>query len=176
MIPQKVTDGIYSYRAIDWDRELFDELVPLPEGTTYNAYLVEGSEKTALIDTIYPPKTAEFIAAIRKSGIKRIDYIVANHAEQDHSGSIPAVLELFPEAKVVTNAKCKRFIMNTLPVDRDAFITVGDGHSLSLGDKTLQFLVQQLSPKLTAGFSLQSGLSIGYSFLLNCLFCGATLS
>lgn len=141
MIPQKVTDGIHSYRAIDWDRELFDELVPLPEGTTYNAYLVEGSEKTALIDTIYPRKTAEFIAALKKSGIKRIDYIVANHAEQDHSGSIPAVLELFPEAKVVTNAKCKRFIMDTLPVDRDAFITVGDGHTLSLGDKTLQFLM-----------------------------------
>lgn len=141
MIPQKVTDGIFSYRAIDWDRELFDELVPLPEGTTYNAYLVKGSEKTALIDTIYPPKTAEFIAAIKKSGIERIDYIVANHAEQDHSGSIPAVLELFPEAKVVTNAKCKRFILDTLPVGRDAFITVGDGHSLSLGDKTLQFLM-----------------------------------
>lgn len=141
MIPQTVTDGIVSYRAIDWDRELFDELVPLPEGTTYNAYLVKGSEKTALIDTIYPRKTAEFVAAIKKSGIERIDYIVANHAEQDHSGSIPAVLELFPEAKVVTNAKCKRFIMDTLPVDRDAFITVGDGHSLSLGDKTLQFLM-----------------------------------
>jgi flavorubredoxin len=141
MIPQAVTDDIHSYRAIDWDRELFDELVPLPEGTTYNAYLVKGSEKTALVDTIYPPKTAEFIAAIKKSGIERIDYIVANHAEQDHSGSIPAVLELFPEAKVVTNAKCKRFIMDTLPVGRDAFITVGDGHSLSLGNKTLQFLM-----------------------------------
>ena len=141
MIPQKVTDGIFSYRAIDWDRELFDELVPLPEGTTYNAYLVKGSEKTALIDTIYPPKTAEFIAAIKKSGIERIDYIVSNHAEQDHSGSIPAVLKLFPDAKVVTNAKCKRFILDTLPVERDAFITVGDGHSLSLGDKTLQFLM-----------------------------------
>jgi len=141
MIPQKVTDGIFSYRAIDWDRELFDELVPLPEGTTYNAYLVKGSEKTALIDTIYPPKTAEFIAALKKSGVERIDYIVANHAEQDHSGSIPAVLELFPEAKVVTNAKCKRFILDTLPVSRDAFINVGDGHSLSLGDKTLHFLM-----------------------------------
>lgn len=141
MIPVKITDDIYSFRAIDWDRKLFDELVPLPEGTTYNAYLVKGSEKTALIDTIYPPKTDEFIAAIKKAGIERIDYIVANHAEQDHSGSIPAVLELFPEAKVVTNAKCKRLILDTLPVGRDAFISVGDGHKLSLGDKTLTFLM-----------------------------------
>ncbi len=141
MIPFKVTDGIDCFRAIDWDRELFDELVPLPEGTTYNAYLVTGSDKTALIDTVYPPKTDELIAALRRAGIGRIDYIVANHAEQDHSGSIPAVLELFPEAKVVTNAKCKRFIMDTLPVGRDAFITVGEGHSLPLGGRTLHFLM-----------------------------------
>ena len=141
MIPFKVTDGIDCFRAIDWDRELFDELVPLPEGTTYNAYLVTGSDRTALIDTVYPPKTDEFIAALKRAGVKRIDYIVANHAEQDHSGSIPAVLELFPEAKVVTNAKCKRFIMDTLPVARDAFITVGEGHSLPLGGRTLHFLM-----------------------------------
>ena len=141
MIPFKVTDGIDCFRAIDWDRELFDELVPLPDGTTYNAYLVTGSDKTALIDTVYPPKTNEFIAALKRSGVRRIDYIVANHAEQDHSGSIPAVLELFPEAKVVTNAKCKRFIMDTLPVARDAFLTVGEGHSLPLGGRTLHFLM-----------------------------------
>jgi flavorubredoxin len=141
MIPFKVTDGIDCFRAIDWDRELFDELVPLPDGTTYNAYLVTGSDKTALIDTVYPPKTNEFIAALKRSGVGRIDYIVANHAEQDHSGSIPAVLELFPDAKVVTNAKCKRFIMDTLPVARDAFITVGEGHSLPLGGRTLHFLM-----------------------------------
>jgi flavorubredoxin len=141
MIPFKVTDGVDCFRAIDWDRELFDELVPLPEGTTYNAYLVTGSDKTALIDTVYPPKTDEFIAALKRSGVRRIDYIVANHAEQDHSGSIPAVLELFPEAKVVTNAKCKRFIMDTLPVARDAFLTVGEGHSLPLGGRTLHFLM-----------------------------------
>jgi flavorubredoxin len=141
MIPFKVTDGIDCFRAIDWDRELFDELVPLPEGTTYNAYLVTGSDRTALIDTVYPPKTDELIAALKRSGVWRIDYIVANHAEQDHSGSIPAVLELFPEAKVVTNAKCKRFIMDTLPVARDAFLTVGEGHSLPLGGRTLHFLM-----------------------------------
>lgn len=140
MIPVKITDKILSLRAVDWDRKLFDELVPLPEGTTYNSYLVKGSEKTALIDTIYPPKTEEYIAALKATG-ERVDYIIANHAEQDHSGSIPAVLELFPDAKVVTNAKCKRFIMDFMPVSPDVFITVGDGKTLSLGDLTLTFLV-----------------------------------
>ena len=139
MIAQRITDDIYSLRAIDWDRKLFDELVPLPEGTTYNSYLVRGRDKIALIDTVYPPKADELIAAVKAAGVERLDYIVANHAEQDHTGSIPALLALFPEAKVVTNAKCKRFILDTLPVDRDAFVTVRDGDSLDLGGKTLSF-------------------------------------
>lgn len=143
MIAQRITDGIFSLRSIDWDRKLFDELVPLPEGTTYNSYLVKGAEKTALIDTVYPPKAEELIAALAAAGVETLDYIVANHAEQDHSGSIPALIARYPEAKVVTNAKCKRFILDTLPVDRDAFITVRDGDSLDLGGKTLTF---QLTP------------------------------
>jgi flavorubredoxin len=139
MIAQRLTDDIHLFRAIDWDRKLFDELVPLPEGTTYNAYLVRGRDKTALIDTVYPPKVEELITALKAAGVERLDYIVANHAEQDHTGAIPALLALHPEAKVVTNAKCKRFILDTLPVDRDAFITVRDGGSLDLGGKTLTF-------------------------------------
>ena len=63
MIPVKIKDDVYSLRANDWDRKLFDELVPLPDGTSYNSYLIKGGDKTALIDTVYPPKTAEFIAA-----------------------------------------------------------------------------------------------------------------
>jgi flavorubredoxin len=143
MIAQRITDGIFSLRSIDWDRKLFDELVPLPEGTTYNSYLVKGTEKTALIDTVYPPKAEELIAALAAAGVETLDYIVANHAEQDHSGSIPALIARYPEAKVVTNAKCKRFILDTLSVDRDAFLTVRDGDSLDLGGKTLTF---QLTP------------------------------
>lgn len=139
MIAQRITDDIHSLRAVDWDRKLFDELVPLPEGTTYNSYLVRGRDKVALIDTVYPPKATELLAALKASGVDRLDYIVANHAEQDHTGSIPALLAVFPEAKVVTNAKCKRFILDTLPVDRDAFITVRDGDNLDLGGKTLTF-------------------------------------
>jgi flavorubredoxin len=99
MIPMKIKDDVFSLRAAHWDRKLFDELVPLPGGTTYNSYLVKGSDKTALIDTVYPLKTSGFIDALKKTGISKLDYIVANHAEQDHSGSIPAVLELFPDAK-----------------------------------------------------------------------------
>ncbi len=140
MIPVKIKNDVFSLRSNHWDRKLFDELVPLPDGTTYNSYLVKGCEKTALIDTVYPPKTTEFIAALKKTGIERLDYIVANHAEQDHSGSIPAVLELFPNAKVVTNARCWRMMTDVMPLDRSAFVEVKDGERISLGDKTLQFI------------------------------------
>jgi flavorubredoxin len=140
MIPVKMTDGVFSLRANHWDRKLFDELAPLPDGTSYNSYLVRGGEKTALIDTVYPPKTAEFIAALKKTGVERLDYIVANHAELDHSGSIPAVLALFPEAKVVANARCWRMMGDLMALDRGRFLEAKDGQRLSLGGKTLRFV------------------------------------
>ncbi len=141
MIAREITEDILSISAIDWDRRLFDELVPLPEGTSYNSYLVKGSEKNALIDTAYPPMTAEYIAALKATGIRKLDYIIADHGEQDHTGSIPAVLEIFPDAMVVTNAKCKDMITEALPVAEDKFIVVEDGQTLSLGNKTLQFFL-----------------------------------
>ena len=140
MIPVKIKDDVYSLRANDWDRKLFDELVPLPDGTSYNAYLIKGGDKTALIDTVYPPKTAAFIAALKASGVETIDYVVANHAELDHAGSIPAVLELFPKAKVVANARCWRMLCDQMPLDRRSFLEAKDGGALPLGGKTLKFV------------------------------------
>jgi flavorubredoxin len=141
MIAREIKPEILSMVAIDWDRRLFDQLVPLPEGTTYNSYLIKGSEKTALIDTVYPPDTADYLETLKKTGIRKLDYIIANHGEQDHSGSIPAVLALFPEAKVVTNARCKGLIADAMPIPDDKFIEVADGDTLSLGNKTLQFFL-----------------------------------
>src|ERR1035437_8420739 len=86
--------------AVDWNRRLFDSLVPLPDGTSYNAYLVRGSEKTALLDAVDPAKSDLLLNQL--DGIDRIDYIVAQHAEQDHSGSIPLLLDKYPEAMVVS--------------------------------------------------------------------------
>lgn len=140
MIPVKINDDVASLRANDWNRKLFDELVPLPEGTSYNAYLVRGGDKTALIDTVHPAKTAELIAALQATGVESIDYVVANHAELDHAGSIPAVLAHFPGAKVVANARCWRMMGDVMALDRSRFQEVKDGQRLSLGGKTLQFV------------------------------------
>ena len=137
---QKLKPNVYFVGAVDWDRRLFDELIPLPDGTSYNAYLIKGGEKTALLDTVDPTKTDVLIDNLFKIGADRIDYVVAHHAEQDHSGSIPDILLLYPDAKVVTNPKCKGMLIDLLNISEDKFITVDDGQTLSLGDKTLQFV------------------------------------
>jgi flavorubredoxin len=137
---RQLKPNVYAVGAIDWDRRLFDELIPLPDGTSYNSYLIKGSEKTALLDVVDPAKTDVLIENLVNVGTDRIDYIVAHHGEQDHSGSIPDILMLYPEAKVVTNTKCKEMLVDLLNVADDKFITVDDGQTLPLGDKTLQFV------------------------------------
>jgi len=126
--------------AIDWDRKLFDELVPLPEGTSYNCYLVKGSEKTALIDTVHPSMTEDLLLALRSMGLERLDYIVSNHAELDHAGAIPAVLAAYPQAKVLANVKCRSLLKSSLNLPADAIQLLQNEQVLSLGDKSLRFL------------------------------------
>jgi len=137
---RQLKPNVYAVGAVDWDRRLFDELIPLPDGTSYNAYLVKGSDKIALLDTVDPTKTTILIDNLIKAGVDRIDYLIAHHGEQDHSGSIPDILMLYPDAKVVTNPKCKGMLIDLLNISEDKFITVDDGQTLSLGDKTLQFI------------------------------------
>jgi len=137
---RKIVEGVYNVGAIDWDRPLFDELIPLPDGTSYNSFIVEGSEKTAMIDAVEPDKEDEFRRNLEEYGLKKLDYIISNHAEQDHSGLIPYVLEMFPAAKVVTNKKCKGFLMDLLPLKSEQILEVKDGETLSLGDRTLEFI------------------------------------
>lgn len=139
MNKKKISDGVYWVGAVDWDRRLFDSLVPLPDGTTYNAYLVKGSDKTALIDAVDPDMVDTLLAHLE--GVETIDYVVSQHAEQDHSGTIALVLDLYPEAKVVTNSKAKSMLMDLLMIPEEKFIVVEDGETLSLGGKTLKFIL-----------------------------------
>ena len=138
---REIESGIFWIGSIDWDRRLFDSLIPLPQGTSYNAYLVKGSEKTALIDTVDPTKEYELVQNLVRIGVDGIDYIIVNHAEQDHSGALPMILELFPGARVVTNEKCRDLLVALLDIDGDRVDVIQDNDTLSLGDKTLQFLI-----------------------------------
>jgi len=137
---KKMYDGVWSLRSIDWDRRIFDELISLPYGTTYNAYLVKGNDKCALIDSTDPTKTYELINDLKRLKVK-VDYVISNHAEQDHSGSIGDVLNLYPDAMVVTNSKCKDFLIDLLHIDSTKFLVVKEGDRLELGSKTLQFKI-----------------------------------
>ncbi len=136
-----IKNNVYYIGSKDINRKLFDQLVPLPQGTTYNSYLVKGSEKTAIIDTDYPKKLDEYKKRLEENNITKVDYIISNHAEQDHSGGIPMLLEMYPDAKVVTNAKVKENVMNMLHVAEDKFIVINDGDELSLGNKTFKFIL-----------------------------------
>jgi len=139
MNPRKITNQIDLLGVIDWDRTVFDSLIPLPDGTTYNSYLLKGSDKTALIDTVEPGKSSILMNQLNQ--VPEIDYIVSLHAEQDHSGTIPLVLEKYPNSVVYTSQKEKPMLLDLLPeIDPDRIITVEDGGELSLGDLTLKFI------------------------------------
>lgn len=140
MIAREIRPGIHALCAIDWQRKLFDELVPLPEGTSYNAYLVRGSEKTALIDSVHPKMAGDLLAALKSLGVAHIDYIVCNHAEPDHAGALPALLAAYPQARVLANVKCRSLLKGSFDLPADALTLLQDKQSLSLGDRTLQFL------------------------------------
>ncbi|MEM2341893.1 MAG: FprA family A-type flavoprotein [Candidatus Bathyarchaeia archaeon] len=140
MKPRILKDGVYWVGAIDWDKRLFDELIPLPDGTSYNAYSLIGNGGTALIDTVDPAMTNVLVDNLRKLNIKHIDYIIVNHAEQDHSGALPTILNLYPEAKVIATPRCKDMLIDLLLIPGDRVQTVSDGEKLSLGNKTLEFI------------------------------------
>ena len=138
---QEIKNNVFYCGLNDCDRRIFDELIPLEHGTSYNSYLVKGSEKTAIIDTMYPPKTSEYVKRLDENKIGKVDYIIANHGEQDHSGSIPRLLEKYPNAIVITNAKCAENIKEMLHVCDEKIRVIVDKEEISLGDKTLRFIL-----------------------------------
>ncbi len=136
----EIKPGIYSVGAVDWDRRLFDALIPLPDGTSYNSYLVKGSQKIALIDTVDPVMDYMLIGNLDRLNVEQLDYIICNHAEQDHAGSITIMLDLYPEARVICTPKCKGMLIDLLHLDEGIFQTVNDKDTISLGDRTLEFI------------------------------------
>ena len=136
-----ISDHVFEVGASHPDRELFDCLMPTPHGTTYNAYLVIGTEKTALIDAVDPEKTEILLKNLRDSGVDRIDYLINLHTEQDHSGSNAAVLRRFPMARLVANAKVREMMATHIHQNPDEVMLVGEGDRLELGGKTLRFMM-----------------------------------
>ncbi len=138
MNAREIVSGVSALGAQDFDRRLFDELIPLPDGTSYNAYLVRGNDKVALIDTVDPHKTGVLMAQLES--LSHLDFLIIQHVEQDHSGSAPMVLARYPNATIITTPKAKPMIVDHLHIDPQRIRTVENGQILSLGGRTLEFI------------------------------------
>ncbi|ALV63544.1 MAG: hypothetical protein PWQ95_2191 [Thermococcaceae archaeon] len=137
----KLLDGVYWVGVKDWSRRIFDSLIPLPEGTSYNAYLVVGNEKSALIDTVNPGFERELEEKVSEIlPFEEIDYVVMNHAEPDHAGAIPYIMERNGKALLITTEKGKELAKAYYNVPDERIMVVKDGDEVDLGGKTLRFI------------------------------------
>ena len=137
--PIKIQENLYYLGVNDRQTEYFENMWPLPYGVAYNSYLLTG-EKTCLMDTVKISKSDEFVdnvKAILKD--RKLDYLVIHHIEPDHSGSIPQILDLYPDIKIVGNKKTRSMLNDYYEIDSDHFIEVGEGDELDLGDRKLTF-------------------------------------
>jgi len=137
----EISDGVYWVGVRDWSRKLFDALIPLPKGTTYNAYLAVGESSKALIDTVKPGFEKYLEEKIRQIiDPSDLDYVVMNHAEPDHAGSIPHVMSLSSKATLVATKRGARMAQTFYKVPEERIKMVSDQETLGLGGKTLRFI------------------------------------
>lgn len=142
MFIHKITDSIDYVGVNDRTTELFEGLWPLPYGISYNSYIVKGSEKIALIDTVELGHTREFMESLRLQGIDKIDYLIINHMEPDHSGGIPLVVTAFPDIKIVGNKKTIDMIKGFYHLmNDDLYVEVAENQTIDLGNISLKFIM-----------------------------------
>jgi flavorubredoxin len=137
----EIAGSVYWVGVKDWDRRMFDALIPLPQGTSYNAYVVKGGKATALIDTVNPGFWGRLEDKIDEvTDASRLDYLVMNHAEPDHASAVARVLERSPGAMLVATEKGASMAQVLFGVPRERVLVAGDGDAIDLGGKTLRFI------------------------------------
>lgn len=137
----EISENVYWVGTKDWNRRTFDALIPLPQGTTYNAYLIKGSEKIVLIDTVnrgFEGELKEKIAQVMD--LAALDYIVMNHAEPDHAGAISQVMQTSKKISLITTKKGVKMAQVYYEIPEERIRVVGDGDNIDLGGKTLKFV------------------------------------
>jgi len=139
MEPVEIKPGIYWVGGIDWDVRNFHGYLT-QRGATYNAYLIM-DEKIVLVDTVKHYLFDEMLARIREVvDPSKIDYVVSNHVEMDHSGNLAKILELAPDAKVVTSPNGEKGLRRHYKEDWD-FVVVKSGDTINIGKRTMQFFL-----------------------------------
>ncbi|NCO51988.1 MAG: FprA family A-type flavoprotein [Deltaproteobacteria bacterium] len=137
----QVAENIHWVGVRHAELQVFDDLFPTHNGTTYNSYLVQGTEKTVLIDAVKEPFAAEFFDKIKEHvALKKIDAIVVNHTEPDHSGALAQLLEQQPELLIYCSKPGENFLKQLLNRDFNCQV-VADGDEIDLGGRTLKFIL-----------------------------------
>ena len=136
----EIRPGLHWVGAKHPELKIFDELFPTRNGTTYNSYLVRGERKTAIIDTVKAPFTGEFLEKLEQLGTERLDFVVVNHTEPDHSGALGDLLERHPEATILCTRPGENFLRQLFNRPLPTRV-VADGEEVDLGGRTLRFLL-----------------------------------
>lgn len=141
MITSKITNDILSIGVLNPNMRIFDIIMKTEYGTSYNAYVVDGGEKVALIETVHLDFFDLYIENLKKAvSLDRVEYLVVNHSEPDHSGSIKRLLEVLPNIKIVASQACSLYLKNIVNSDSLNIIVAKDGDEIKLGSKTLSFI------------------------------------
>lgn len=144
MKPDKLADGVYRVSAKVGNRDLFEGIWPIPEGVMLNSYVMKGSEKTVLIDLVKDWDGAAEALDGQLSDLRlgegEIDYLVINHMEPDHTGSLAAFVKAHPKMEILCSEKAVPLIKHFYKIEKQVR-AVKDGEKLELGDKTLQFFM-----------------------------------
>jgi flavorubredoxin len=139
MVKVTLKDGVNWVGVVDWNIRDFHGYIT-KRGSTYNAYLIK-DQKTALVDTVKAPFANELVEHIKELvTLEKIDYIIVNHVEMDHSSSLPVIAKLAPQAKIYSTARGKEELIKHFGAEFERVDIVKSGDKIELGKKTLTFL------------------------------------
>jgi len=137
----EVSGKVHWIGTNDRRTHLFENMWPLEHGVSYNSYIIN-DEKVALVDTVEIGTASEYLDNIKSIiGDKKIDYVIINHMEPDHSGALGAIIHRFPEVKLIGNIKTLKILTAYFSINEDNYITVNDGDELDLGYHKLKFVM-----------------------------------
>ena len=137
----KITEKIHYVGVNDRQKALFEGLWPLPNGVSYNSYLISDT-KVCLVDTVEVTFFSQFLENIREVvGDRPIDYVVINHMEPDHSGSLALLRKFYPDVRIIGNKKTFQMMQGFYAIGEENAQEVKQGDTLQLGDLTLQFVM-----------------------------------
>ncbi|MFZ2539693.1 MAG: FprA family A-type flavoprotein [Oscillospiraceae bacterium] len=137
----KITSDVYSVGVLNPNLRIFDIVMETKYGTTYNSYIIKGSEKTALIETSHLDFFDSYIENLKEAcELSSIEYLIMNHNEPDHSGSIVKLLELLPNLKIIASQAGSIYLKNIVNNNNMNITVAKDGDTLDLGGKTLTFI------------------------------------